>query len=103
MLMAKEGKNKSKAQYSPSANDGLPIDWNADRPDMLAKRASACFTGQSRDEWNAARKNRTNPPDLTKYTPRLAIVRTKAKAAVINQNHVNSEYGTIRKNMQGRA
>jgi len=41
------------------------------------------------------------PPDLTKYTPRMKVVRAKPAAAVINHMHVND--GQLRNDMKGRA
>jgi hypothetical protein len=74
----------SKFKLTLNLNDNLPTDLKeeaiANRPLMK----SAAFEAQSRDQQQAAVARRHDPPELTKYTPRMAIVRPKPNAAVIH-------------------
>jgi len=56
---------------------------------------------QSRDGWIKAYARRAEPPDLTKYTPRLAVIRKNPKKAVMDPVHSTEAFE--RMNLKGRA
>jgi len=86
----KEMKRRGLAEkFLLGLNDNLPTDYKQEAIDGRAISKSAAFVSPSRDEWLESRARRMEPPDLTKYTPRLQIVRRKPKAAVIHSMHQN--------------
>jgi hypothetical protein len=93
----KEMKRRGLAEkFLLGLNDNLPTDYKKEAMDARTLPKSAAFVSPSRDEWLEARARRMEPPDLTKYTPRLQVVRRKPKAAVIHGMH--EHVGTDRLN-----
>ena len=98
----KEMKRRGLAEkFLLGLNDNLPTDYKQEAWDQRNQPKSASFVSPSRDEWLDARARRMEPPDLTKYTPRLTVIRRKPKAAVINSVH--QHVGEDRLNQKYRA
>jgi hypothetical protein len=98
----KEVKRRGLAEkFLLALNDNLPTDYKQEKFDGRPLPKSAAFVSPSRDEWIESHARRMEPPDLTKYTPRLQIVRRKPKAAVIHSVHQND--GEERKNQKYKA
>ena len=81
---------KVKKQLRETKSGG-PEDVMAKLLEIKSKKFSSNFKSYSRDQWTSMYANRTNPPAVGHYRPKIEVILEKPRETRFNPHHINAE------------